>query len=122
MKILVDMNLSPDWIQMFADQNIEALHWSSVGDARASDSTILQWAKEQGYVVFTNDLDFGAILAATQANAPSVIQLRTQDLLPNKIGTVVIEALREFQDYLESGALMSIDYLNSRVRILPIQK
>ncbi|WP_247216083.1 DUF5615 family PIN-like protein [Synechococcus sp. C9] len=122
MKILVDMNLSPDWIQMFADQNIEALHWSSVGDPRASDSTILQWAKEQGYVVFTNDLDFGAILAATQANAPSVIQLRTQDLLPNKIGTVVIEALREFQDYLESGALMSIDYLNSRVRILPIQK
>jgi predicted nuclease of predicted toxin-antitoxin system len=90
MKILVDMNLSPDWIQMFADQNIEALHWSSVGDARASDSTILQWAKEQGYVVFTNDLDFGAILVATQANAPSVIQLRTQDLLPNKIGTVVI--------------------------------
>ncbi len=77
MKILVDMNLSPDWIQMFADQNIEALHWSSVGDARASDSTILQWAKKQGYVVFTNDLDFGAILATTQANAPSVIQLGT---------------------------------------------
>jgi hypothetical protein len=35
---------------------------------------------------------------------------------------LAIEALREFQDYLESGALMSIDYLNSRVRILPIQK
>jgi len=34
---------------------------------------------------------------------------------------LAIEALREFQDYLESGALMSIDYLNSRVRILPIQ-
>jgi len=35
---------------------------------------------------------------------------------------LAIEALREFQDYLESGALMSIDYLNSRVRILPTQK
>lgn len=33
-----------------------------------------------GYVVFTHDLDFGDILAATNADDPSVIQVRTQNL------------------------------------------
>jgi predicted nuclease of predicted toxin-antitoxin system len=29
----------------------------------------MNWALTNGYIVFTHDLDFGAILAATQANA-----------------------------------------------------
>jgi len=32
--------------------------------------------------VFTHDLDFGDILAATGAEAPSVIQVRTEDTTP----------------------------------------
>jgi predicted nuclease of predicted toxin-antitoxin system len=30
------------------------------------DRTIMEWSLTNGYIVFTNDLDFGAILAATQ--------------------------------------------------------
>lgn len=122
MKIVIDMNLSPVWVKTFADVNIEALHWSKVGDPRATDRVIMQWAKERGYIVFTNDLDFGAILAATQANSPSVIQVRTQDLLPDSIGDLVVQILTKFQAQLETGVLISIDQLNSRVRILPIQR
>jgi predicted nuclease of predicted toxin-antitoxin system len=122
MKIVIDMNLSPAWVNAFADVNIEAIHWSTVGDPKATDRVIMQWAKAQGYIVFTNDLDFGAILAATQANSPSVIQVRTQDLLPDSIGKSVIQALIQFQEQLEIGALISIDHLQSRVRILPIQR
>ncbi|MCX6348149.1 MAG: DUF5615 family PIN-like protein, partial [Candidatus Aureabacteria bacterium] len=47
-------------------------HWSSVGSPRAKDREILTWAREQRQVVFTHDLDFGAILAATDADSPSV--------------------------------------------------
>jgi len=41
----------------------------------------MDWAKDNGYVVFTHDLDFSALLAATQAECSSVIQVRTQDVL-----------------------------------------
>ncbi|MEQ8958340.1 MAG: hypothetical protein RLP02_10510, partial [Coleofasciculus sp. C2-GNP5-27] len=59
-------------------------------------------------------------LAATQAASPSVIQVRTQDILPTSIENIVIEALHRFESELESGALITIDLTRSRVRILPI--
>ena len=33
-------------------------------------------ARDNGYVVFTNDLDFGAILAITKVGAPAVLYER----------------------------------------------
>jgi predicted nuclease of predicted toxin-antitoxin system len=54
MKVLIDMNLSPAWVQALDDHGFEALHWSSVGDGRAPDSVVLAWAKDNGYIVFTN--------------------------------------------------------------------
>lgn len=120
MKILVDMNLSPDWVEVFARHNIEAVHWSQVGDPRAPDRVIMAWAKSENYIVFTNDLDFGSLLASTQANTPSVIQARTQDLLSSTLENLVIDALSQFAAELKSGALITIDPYRARARILPI--
>jgi predicted nuclease of predicted toxin-antitoxin system len=119
-KILLDMNLSPDWVPFLVQAGFEATHWSSVGDPRASDATILEWVREHHFVLFTHDLDFGALLAGTRAQGPSVIQVRTQDTLPAAIGHDVVRVLRLRQDVLERGALVTIDRASSRVRILPI--
>ncbi|MCG6971428.1 MAG: DUF5615 family PIN-like protein [Gammaproteobacteria bacterium] len=59
------------------DSGFYAVHWSDVGDPRASDKEIMEWSDEYGYIVFTHDLDFTTLLIATQAKGPSVIQLRT---------------------------------------------
>jgi predicted nuclease of predicted toxin-antitoxin system len=120
MKILVDMNLSPLWIDTFNKNGWEALHWSEVGDSRAKDRELMSWARKSGHIVFTNDLDFGHLLALTHASGPSVIQVRSKDLLPESIGPVVLRALRENQEALRSGALVVIDPEDFRVRILPI--
>ena len=120
MKILIDMNLSPEWVKTFANNEIEAKHWSNIGDKSATDKVIMQWALNNNYIVFTNDLDFGSLLVATQAQFPSVIQVRTQDLLARNLGGIVINALKRFQPELESGALVTIDISRSKVRILPI--
>ena len=122
MKILIDMNLSPDWIAVFEKYNIAAVHWSTVGDRREKDSIIMEWARTNGYIVFTHDLDFGSLLAATGADTPSVIQVRTQDVLPNSMENLVISALNQFEFSLETGALVTVDQTQSRVRILPIRR
>ena len=44
----------------FQEQEQAAIHWSTIGVANASDEEIMAWAKENGYIVFTHDLDFGA--------------------------------------------------------------
>lgn len=101
---------------------VEAVHWSTVGDPRAPDRKLLEYAKAGGYVVFTNDLDFGAILAATGASSPSVIQVRAANLTPAGVGPLVQDAVNQYAEWLEAGALITIEAARSRARILPLKK
>ena len=121
MKLLVDMNLSPDWVELLKQAGWEAVHWSKVGNLRAADSEIMAWTKRNGWVVFTHDLDFGSLLALTQAEGPSVIQVRTQDVTPAAIGELVVSALRQFEPELEQGALIVLDESRARARVLPLK-
>lgn len=120
MKLLVDMNLSPRWISFLARAGVEAAHWSTLGAANTSDSEIMAFARSNGYVVLTHDLDFGAILAATQGEKPSVVQIRAEDVSPEAIGNVVLAALRQMAPDLEAGALLTVDPNRARMRILPL--
>ena len=54
-------------------------------------------------VVLTHDLDFGAILAATQGKKPSVVQVRAEDVSPDVIGEQVVTALRQMATELTTG-------------------
>ena len=121
MKILIDMNLSPKWRDILATHGWESAHWSSVGKPTAPDQTILQYASDNGYVVLTHDLDFGALLAATGASTPSVIQVRTQDVLSERFRDLLIDALRQFESVLTAGALVVVEESRSRARILPLR-
>ncbi len=122
LRILVDMNLSPTWVEAFVRHGWEAVHWSAVGDPRATDRAIMHWARENGYLVLTHDLDFGAILAATHAQGPSVIQLRAQDLLGERLQGIVCAVLEMHETPLNAGALIVVDEARSRVRILPLHR
>jgi predicted nuclease of predicted toxin-antitoxin system len=122
MKILIDMNLSPRWVPVLENAGFEAVHWSTIGDHRASDRVIMDYAGANGYVVFTHDLDFGAILAATEAQSPSVIQVRIQNVDADYLGPTVVALLRQCRRHLEAGALVSLDETSRRVRILPIRR
>jgi hypothetical protein len=39
-------------------------HWSTIGPPSAPDAQILAWMRDNGHILSTHDLDFGAILAA----------------------------------------------------------
>jgi predicted nuclease of predicted toxin-antitoxin system len=121
-KVLIDMNLSPDWVPLLEREGWSAVHWSVIGDPRAKDRAIIDWAVDNGYIVFTHDLDFGTTLALTHATGPSVLQVRGEDVLPDHMGPLVIAALRQHDADLASGALVVVEEDKCRVRILPIGK
>ncbi|MBX6423143.1 DUF5615 family PIN-like protein [Thermosulfurimonas sp. F29] len=102
------------------EYGIEAIHWSEVGSLTATDREIFSWAREREYVVVTHDLDFGAILAATHAKAPSVVQIRTLNVKPEVLAPKILDLLQKFEDHLRKGALMVLEETRSRVRILPL--
>ena len=62
-----------------------------------------------------------AILAATNADAPSVIQIRTQDVTTDGAKDLLLNALKRFEKDLLRGALISLDEEKSRARLLPLR-
>lgn len=122
MKILIDMNLPPRLARLFAESGIESAHWSSLGTPDAADSSIMEYARKHDYVVLTYDLDFSAILAATQDTKPSVIQLRTVDTTPETVVVPVVKAIEQVGAELQEGALLTIDLNRARLRLLPLRR
>ncbi len=120
MKILLDMNIPETWEDFLNRAGHDAIHWSRIGDIRAEDTDIMAWARDNGYVVFTHDLDFGSLLFATNVAAPSVVQLRFQHILPEAIGSAVLETLMTAAQMLKAGALVTIDPRRHRIRMLPL--
>lgn len=119
-KILIDMNLSPSWVPILEKCGWSAVHWSTVGDSRATDETIMNWALGNSCIIFTHDLDFGTMLALTYKNGPSVLQVRGMDVLPDYMAKFVIAALYQHEADLVSGCLLVVDDVRCRVRMLPI--
>lgn len=120
MRVLLDMNLSPRWVDTLAQAGISAIHWMNVGPMDAPDSQIMDYAARHNLIILTHDLDFSAILAATKDARPSVVQIRSDDITPEAMTGVLITALTQMSGELATGALLTIDPKRSRLRLLPL--
>ena len=93
-----------------------------MGAIGATDSTICQYARDHGFVLITNDLDFPRILAHTTKAKPTVILLRGEPLVPEVRGEALLGAILVCTSELEAGAILTIDWLDrQRVRLLPLR-
>lgn len=120
MKLAVDMNLSPIWIEYFQAAALAAEHWGlSAIRGRVIEKSWRTRGSMGSWCSPTN-LDFGNILAVTQALGPSVIQVRTHDPMPDVVGELVLAAIEEHGLLLERGALVTIEPDKLRARVLPI--
>ena len=121
MKIIVDVNLAFRWAEMLSKKGIEAIHWTAIGAANASDVDIMTYARQYGYSVFTNDLDFSTILVSTNASGPSVIQIRAEDTRPEAHLEQVANIIYKFSSEIEQGTIITIDPQKTRLHILPFR-
>ena len=122
MKIIVDVSLSPEWVQLLTKAGIEAVHWATLGEANAADAEIMRFAVEHVWIIITHDLDFSAMLFESGAEKPSVVQLRAADVNPQVIGAAVVLALSQLGEELTAGAVITIDLNRTRLRLLPFPR
>lgn len=121
MKVVVDVNFPASLAASLSSAGVEAVHWTTQGEATAPDAEILAWARREGWVVLTQDLDFPDILAATGADTPSVLLVRDADALAPGLVELVVAALRQCDEALLRGAIVVLDARGRRVRVLPIE-
>ena len=120
MRFLVDMNLSPRWVDFLVAAGHDAVHWVYVGEPNAPDRMILEHAHHNRLIILTQDLDFGTLLAVGGLSTPSVIQFRAQAVLPSDVGRQLLAAIEVAGAHLELGALVTVDPVGHRVTVLPI--
>jgi predicted nuclease of predicted toxin-antitoxin system len=109
------------WVNDLRDSGYETIHSSSIGPATAKNREIFDHARENGYVILTNDLDFPQILAHTKETAPSVIILRGEPLVPEMRGDAMLRVLDECHAELTRGAVVSLDWSDRpRASVLPL--
>ncbi len=114
------MNLTPRWVATLQAAGYLAEHWSKIGSGEASDREIMGYAQVHDMVVLTHDLDFTTILALTNWDKPSVVQIRAEDTSPEAIGAVLIKALTQTAGDLQNGAVLTVEPARSRLRVLPL--
>lgn len=122
MKLLVDMNLPPRWADFLASAGYEAKHWSKLGAKSTPDPAIAAYAKAQGYILLTCDMDFNAVISVTQGEKPSVLLISAPDPAPDAVGQLVIAALKLAGADLEKGALAAVDSARKRLWVLPLMQ
>ena len=77
------------------------------------------YARQQGYLVLTSDLDFSTMLTQSRETSPSVVQIRAKDHRPEAIGEVVVATLRRMQSEGDTGVLVTVSGSHARFRLLP---
>ena len=103
MKVLVDMNLSPRWVEAIQSAGIGAVHWSAIGAPGATDHEVILWASSNGHVLFTHDLATAQFWRLPGTCVPSVIQLRSEDVAPESMAERVLGALHQHGAEIEKG-------------------
>ncbi len=121
MKFLIDENLSPLVAAGLRDAGHEAVHVGDVGLSSAGDSELIEFAAENDFVLMSADSDFGTLLAATGARAPSVVLIRrTVDRRATRLLALLLENLEQVEAALEEGAVVVLEDARVRVRRLPL--
>lgn len=120
MNFLADMGISPRTVAFLRSLGHDAIHLHEQGLDRLPDPGILTKAYQEQRILLTHDLDFGELMAASQASLPSVIIFRLRNMQPDQVNHYLSEIIRQHQDILSQGVIISVVERQVRVRSLPI--
>jgi predicted nuclease of predicted toxin-antitoxin system len=116
------MNLPPILAKMLCGEGFDAQHWHVIGAQNAPDTELLFYARHNDAILLTCDLDFTALMFATNARKPSIIQVRVQGGNTHELAILLTKMLNNFREELEKGAILTLDPRRARVRLLPLYR
>jgi len=120
LKFLIDNALPPRLAALLLAAGHDAVQVREYSMQTAKDEEILARALREERIVVSADTDFGAILAAQEANRPSFILFRDPNLLAaDDYVDLLLPALAVLEPELMSGCVAVFRLGRLRVRRLP---
>lgn len=121
MRVLLDNNLSPIVGELLGAASWDVVHVRELGLASADDPTVLEHARGDERILISADTDFGTVLAATQAETPSVVLVRrVANRRAAELAGLLVATLTPLADELGAGSIVVIGDSTVRIRRLPI--
>ena len=122
MRFLADMGISPRTVEFLRDLGHDATHLHDEGLDRLSDSDVLTKARRETRVLLTHDLDFGELVAISEARLPSTVTFRLRNMRPSNVNRHLQAIIEQHREALDSGAMVTVSEGIVRVRRLPIER
>jgi predicted nuclease of predicted toxin-antitoxin system len=119
-KFLVDNALSPALAEGLRAAGHDATHVLDYGMGQAPDELIFEKASVEGQTIITTDLGFTALLALGKLTKPSLILSRYPSRNPARLLPVLLANLASLEDRLNEGAIVVVEEVRIRVRMLPV--
>lgn len=120
LKFIADMNLSPFSVEVLCREGYDVVRVNRLISPSAPDEEILACARDGGYVLITEDMDFSALLAVNGCERPSVLSLRLSFSDPETVAERLLHVLPLCESSLSSGAVISVEDDVIRTRHLPL--
>lgn len=118
--VLLDQGLPRSAARLLRETGFDALHVGELGMSASSDIEIMQYADQQGRILFTLDSDFHQLLASTGAASPPVVRFREQGLDDVATASRVRMVMACAESALRDGAIATLHDMRLRVRKLPL--
>ena len=120
-RLLADVHISPKTVGDLQKQGYEIMRSSEVLPANAPDINILEFARNENWVVLTQDLDFSMLVALSKYSQPSLITLRLSSAKPDIVTQKLLDVLPQIEEALQEGSAITIQDESIRIRKLPVR-
>ncbi len=121
LRLIADVHISPLTVAALNLQGYDIVRSTDFLPATAADIEILEFARAEGRIVLTQDLDFSMLVALSNNERPSLITLRLSSAKPDVVTQRLLEVLPNLEQDLIEGSAISIDDNSIRIRKLPIR-
>jgi len=118
--ILLDQGLPRTAAKILVSRGWDVVHTGDIGLSRATDSEILEHARQNQRCVITLDADFHSIIATENAASPSVVRIRQEGLKARELVELIERIWPTIEEQMDSGALVTVTEASVRVRNIPI--
>jgi predicted nuclease of predicted toxin-antitoxin system len=118
MRFLLNMNVCRAVADKLTQLGHECVHARDAGLATADDRSVVEFARQEGRVIVTHDLDYGDLLMLSEEPRPSAIIFRLRRSSPSIMCQRLGDAWEAISAAIVEGAIVIIEDAAIRIRRL----